>query len=240
MDGLREFFQVIGLKRACFTKEPKGLFAYAWSLELAGRPDYSNTLNFYIPNMSKSHRTPGESQPSDNVGKLKSGALLLARDMSDPNFQAAAVLICQHGNEGSYGLVLNRPSHMPLSEIFDKPMVWAGDIGRKQKVYIGGPVQPEELQILQVTEEPVPGSICVSPSVYLGGDWSEQEGVLDADTQALRMFLGYSGWGSGQLAQEVELKAWEIWTIDVKRLLLAPESIWQGGPAPLRTFLASL
>ena len=200
----------------------------------------SKTLNFYIIDMTKVTPPAGDSRPSDNVAKLKSGAVLLARDMSDPNFQATVVLICQHSAEGSYGLVLNRPSHMPLSEIFDKPMAWAGDVGRRQKVYIGGPVQPEELQILQVTQEPVPGSICVTPEVYLGGDWSEQEGVLDADTQSLRMFLGYSGWGPRQLAQEVEAQAWEIWTLNVKALLLAPESIWQGAPGPLRTFLASL
>jgi putative transcriptional regulator len=176
----------------------------------------------------------------DHLGKLKPGAVLLARDMSDPNFNATAVLICQHGPEGSYGLVLNRPSHMPLSEVFDKPPAWAGDAARKQRIYIGGPVQPEELQILQVTTEPVPGSYQVAPEVYLGGYWGDLKDVLDLEPKALRLFLGYSGWGADQLAKEVELKAWEVWKVDVKKLLLGPEEAWQGGLGPIKTFLSTL
>src|SRR3954466_11615636 len=109
-----------------------------------------------------------EFDPLEHMGRIKPGVLLLARDMADPNFNATAVLICQHGPEGSYGLVLNRPSHMPISEVFDKAPAWAGDVSRRQRIYIGGPVQPEELQILQVTLDPVPGSYHVAPEVYLG------------------------------------------------------------------------
>jgi putative transcriptional regulator len=178
--------------------------------------------------------------PQEHIARLKPGVVLLARDMSDPNFNATAVLVCQHGPEGSYGLVLNRPSHMPLSEVFDKPPAWAGDATRKQRIYIGGPVQPEELQILQVTTEPVPGSYLVSPEVYLGGYWGDLKDILSLDPKTIRLFLGYSGWGAEQLAKEVQLQAWEVWNVDVKKLLLGPEDAWTGGIGQIKSYLSTL
>jgi putative AlgH/UPF0301 family transcriptional regulator len=55
------------------------------------------------------------------LGRLKSGSVLLALDtLKDPNFDSTVVLICTYSKaDGTYGLVLNRPSHMPLSEVFD-------------------------------------------------------------------------------------------------------------------------
>lgn len=187
----------------------------------------------------------GEFDPREHVSRLKPGALLLARDMSDPNFNATIVLLCQHGPEGSYGLVLNRPSHMPLTEVFDKPPAWAtgeagGTLARRQRIYIGGPVQPEELQILQVTADPVAGSYKVSEEVYLGGYWNDLKDILSVDPKTLRLFLGYSGLGAEQLTREVELKAWEVWEVDVKKLLLGPEDAWLGGMGQIKGFLSTL
>lgn len=178
--------------------------------------------------------------PDEHVARLKPGVLLLARDMADPNFNSTIVLVCQHGPEGSYGLVLNRPSHMPLSEIFDKPPAWVGDLSRRQKIFMGGPVQPEELQILQVTAEPVSGSYKVSGEVYLGGYWSDLKDILELDAKTVRLFLGYSGWGSEQLLREVQLGAWEVWDVDVKKLLLGPDEAWFRGMAEIKTFLSTL
>ncbi len=177
---------------------------------------------------------------AEHVSRLRPGVVLLARNMSDPNFNATAVLVCQHGSEGSYGLVLNRPSHMPLSEIFDKAPAWAGEASKRQRIYIGGPVQPEELQILQVTDTPVAGSFQVAPKVYLGGYWDELKDIVELDPKSLRLFLGYSGWGAKQLEHEVELGAWEVWSVDVKRLLLGPDEAWMGGMESIRSYLSSL
>jgi len=190
--------------------------------------------------MSPDSIPDGGFSPGGHLSRLKPGAVLLARDMADPNFNATAVLICQHGPEGSYGLVLNRPSHMPLSEVFDKAPAWAGDAARRQRIFIGGPVQPEELQILQVTTEPVPGSFKVSDQVYLGGYWGDLKDVLGLDSKSLRLFLGYSGWGADQLSKEIEEGAWEVWDVDVKRLLQSPEEAWLGGIGQFKMFLSTL
>lgn len=190
--------------------------------------------------MSSESQLETEFDPQDHLDRLKPGALLLARDLTDPNFNATVVLVCQHGPEGSYGLVLNRPSHMPLSEVFDKPPAWSGAVSRTQKIFIGGPVQPEELQILQVTRDPVPGSYSIAPEVYLGGFWNDVKDILELDPKSVRLFLGYSGWGADQLQREIQARAWEVWQVDVKKLLLGSEEVWLGGIGPLKNFLTNL
>lgn len=196
------------------------------------------------PRPEFSASSPEEAfDPREHAARLKPGVLLLARDLADPNFSSTLILLCQHGPEGSYGLVLNRPSHMPLSEVFDKPPAWIGEGGevvKKQRIHIGGPVQPEELQILQVTEAPVAGSYKVSAEVYLGGYWNDLKDILTIDPKSLRLFLGYSGWGGDQLAREVEQKAWEVWEVDVKKLLLGPDEPWLGGADRIKSFLGGL
>ena len=184
------------------------------------------------------------SESGENPGRyqelLSNGALLVARDLlTDPNFNQSIVLLCQYGNDGAYGLVLNRPSHMPLGEIFEHPPEGFGGPESRRRVYIGGPVQPTELQILQVDADPVPQSLQVAENVHLGGAWTELEEILARDPANLHLFLGYSGWGEGQLEAEIEAGAWEVLRTDVRKLLAAPEVEWMAGGESLKRFLAS-
>lgn len=158
----------------------------------------------------------GQSSIQENLKKLKTGSVLLARDvLKDPNFDSTAVLICVYSSEGSYGLVLNRPSHMPISEIFDG----FGGSELKREVFIGGPVSQEEIQVLQVTDDPVEGAFQVSRRVFLGGKWGGIGHMIETDPFNTHLFLGYSGWGSGQLESEIALGAWDVYNVDIEKLL---------------------
>ncbi len=158
----------------------------------------------------------GQSLIQSNLKKLSTGSILLARDvLKDPNFDSTVVLVCIHSVEGSYGLVLNRPSHMPLSEIFDGFQ----DSKLKREIFIGGPVSQDELQVLQVTENPVEGAFAVAPKVYLGGKWDGIGHMIEADPSKTYLFLGYSGWAKGQLESEVAVGAWDVYNIDIEKLL---------------------
>jgi putative transcriptional regulator len=173
--------------------------------------------------------------------RLKQGCILVARDsLNDPNFDSAVVLVCRYGPEGAYGLVLNHPAHMPLTELFDHPPHTAQSFGKTRRVYIGGPVQPAELQILQVGLESAPGSLEISRGVHLGGAWTELEDFLSWNPKNLRLFLGYSGWGAGQLERELELGAWEVYQTDLSKLLLGPEEPWFAGSDDFKRFLDSI
>jgi putative transcriptional regulator len=149
-------------------------------------------------------------------GLLGNGVVLLARDiLQDPNFIATVVLICIYSKDGgAYGLVLNRLSHMPLSEIFD------GYDQKHREVFIGGPVQQDEIQIVQLTATPVKDSHRIAEGVYLGGKWEDIDHLLSLDQRTTRLFLGYSGWGPGQIEGELDQGAWEVFRVDLKKLLL--------------------
>jgi putative transcriptional regulator len=158
--------------------------------------------------------TDKKSGPEPNL-PLGNGVVLLARDiLLDPNFMATVVLICIYSKDGgAYGLVLNRISHMPLSEIFD------GYNQKHREVYIGGPVQQDEIQIVQLTSTPVKDSHRVADGVYLGGKWEDIDALLSLDPRTTRLFLGYSGWGPGQIEAELEKGAWDVFNVDLKKLL---------------------
>jgi len=154
----------------------------------------------------------------EHLRRLSEGAVLLARDaLQDPNFMAAVVLICIYGKDsGAYGLVLNRPSHMPLSEIFDG----FSKMNEPCKVYIGGPVQQDELQIIQITDDPVADSHRIAPRIFLGGKWDNIDQALMLDADSIRLFLGYSGWAPSQLEAEIKAGAWDVFDrIDLEKLL---------------------
>jgi putative AlgH/UPF0301 family transcriptional regulator len=77
---------------------------------------------------------------------LGKGVMLVAMPtLLDPNFRQTVVLLCEHGAHGATGLVLNRPTTVPLSTIYPEA---AERYGREEPVYVGGPVQTNALMIL--------------------------------------------------------------------------------------------
>ena len=182
-----------------------------------------------------------EHPVDENSPVPASGTLLAATAiLEDPNFRDTIVLVCRHDADGAYGLVLNRPAHMPLREIFENLPVTGEGASLSRRVYIGGPVQPEEMQVLEVLrigEDPVPEAVWLAPSVFVGGRWDSLEAILGRPASSLRLFLGYAGWGPGQLEDEIAEGAWEVWSADLRRLLEAPESVWAGDGESLRRYL---
>jgi putative transcriptional regulator len=152
------------------------------------------------------------------LSSLGNGSVLLARGvLEDPNFAATVVLICNYEKaDGAYGLVLNRPSHMPLSEIFDG---FTDMIGNRE-VFIGGPVQQEILQVVQITDVPQQESHQIAPRVYMGGKWEDLDSVLMLAPESMLLFLGYSGWAPLQLETEIQAGAWDVYRVDVEKLLM--------------------
>jgi putative transcriptional regulator len=178
---------------------------------------------------------PAESSASP---ALAPGVVLLAREnLDDPNFIAGVVLLCIYNADGAFGLIINRPSHMPLNEVFELDSHQAG---LKRTIFIGGPVQQESLQIIQVTDTPAKNSYRVAPRVFLGGEWTSLEDILSSDSRTTRLFLGYSGWGQGQLEAETAAGAWEVLSVDTEKLLMGPQEKLFGDFANVRNFLMSV
>ncbi|MFH0920867.1 MAG: YqgE/AlgH family protein [Fibrobacterota bacterium] len=145
-----------------------------------------------------------------NVLPYGRGSLLLANgNLEDPNFKRTVVLLCEHNAQGSYGLVLNRPLKVTLAEAFSDNLLLKKD---RTALHYGGPCDTTRVQWLHNGADRVPGSYVVSDGVALGGDFEsvvrmkkEEPGVFLSC-----FYLGYSGWGEGQLAKEMEEKSWVI------------------------------
>lgn len=176
-----------------------------------------------------------DAATKERLRRLRSGCVLLARDtLRDPNFDATVVLVCVHNDDGAYGLVLNRPSHMPLSEMFD------GFAGRRtsRRIFIGGPVRQEELQVLYRSVVPREGAFEIEPGIYMGGKWNNVADILELEEDSSRLFLGYSGWAPEQLEFEIIAGAWEVYNIDLRRLFADSDMNVVGkDPRQLDTYL---
>ncbi len=142
----------------------------------------------------------------DSVGK---GSLLLAPPMSaDPNFYRTVVLVCEHDDaEGSFGLILNRPLELLLTDVLDEENTPA------RQICLGGPVQQNTLHYLHRLGEDVENSIVVVDDIYWGGDFEQLKDVLRSGAvreEDVRLFLGYAGWSPGQLEEEIAADGWIV------------------------------
>lgn len=151
---------------------------------------------------------------------VRLGCLLVASpELRDPNFEHTVVLIIHHDEEGSFGLVLNRPLGQTLAEVLPDLSATAGEV----PVLHGGPVQMGMLQLVSRSE--AAGRVIV-PSLSVGTALSE---LLEstADQSDLRAFLGYSGWGAGQLEDETAAGGWIVAPARSGHVFeVKPEELW--------------
>jgi putative transcriptional regulator len=155
-----------------------------------------------------------------------SGILLIADPfLKDPNFKRSVVILCEHQDEGSIGFVLNREFGHTLSDLLSDME------GCDIPVYFGGPVQMDTIHFLHGYPEQIPGGTEIAKGIYWGGNFEVVLALLrsgELPTDKLRFFLGYSGWGSGQLRDELNEKSWL--TVDATRQLVFhsdPCYVWQ-------------
>ncbi|WP_312855967.1 YqgE/AlgH family protein [Nocardioides stalactiti] len=146
----------------------------------------------------------------NSVGDLAAGMLLLASpDLLDPNFVDAVVLLLDVNDDGALGVVLNRPSALPVSEVLAD---WGDVVEEPEVLFQGGPVSADGA--LAVALASPGGESAVGFRVVV-----DRLGLLDLDTPAelvagtverLRIFAGYAGWGAGQLQDEIEEGSWYV------------------------------
>jgi putative transcriptional regulator len=138
------------------------------------------------------------------------GTLLAAGpQMLDPNFMHSVVLIGQHSAMGAYGLVLNRVSKQTTRDVLDDSLI----LGRVPvPLSLGGPVGLDTLQILHRAPGRVEGGVEVCDGLWIGGEFESLGRYAETDTNAfrrdVRLFLGYAGWGAGQLEAELAQSTW--------------------------------
>jgi len=136
--------------------------------------------------------------------------LIVARaELPDPNFKNSIVLVMNNVGPAPGGVILNRPTRIPVSHLF--PDV-EGLAHVDDKVYFGGPVQITTVSFLFRASAEPEDAIKVLDGVYLSANRELLLKLLarDKPMQGLRIFIGYSGWGPGQLEGEIARGDWTL------------------------------
>ena len=150
--------------------------------------------------------------------------------LSDPNFRRTVVLVVHHDAESTFGLVLNRAVDLSVDDLCESlEFEWNGD--RAADACWGGPVESHTGWLLfqgdletDVDEEQVSrleGELCFAGSM----DVFKQ--LAARPPRDLRIFLGYAGWGGGQLESELAQGAWVVAPLSSEVVFDVPiESMW--------------
>ncbi len=142
----------------------------------------------------------------DSADRLNPGTILVATEkLNDPNFAETVVLIVHHDDDGGImGVVLNRPMDVTLAKAFPQMH------GSSDPVYDGGPVSPDALQaLLRTSEKPDKAERLFADIYSVIHKTLLEKSINDRlPSSRFRVFLGYAGWGPGQLENEVRLGAW--------------------------------
>ena len=170
------------------------------------------------------HRAMGDNWlPTDSSGaplpaSLEGYFLVSETELVDPNFHRTVVLLVNHNEEGAFGLVVNRPAEITLGDIIAE---FEENALGELPAFIGGPVEQHYLftlhsglpesalsqYALHPTEGIVFEPVFHAMEDYLRTDWST---LPEPQRPSINFYLGYAGWGAGQLESELEQNAWLV------------------------------
>jgi putative transcriptional regulator len=157
--------------------------------------------------------------------------LLAMPQLRDPNFNRSVVLLCEHGDEGAIGFVVNRPTDVRASEsvALDPPV--RTDSGLC--LWTGGPVEPQRGFLLLGADPGVTDSECIAEGFHLTASVEVLRRFLETAPDELarqrcRLLLGYAGWGPRQLDSELAASAWLMAPPDATLVFDSPPAeMWE-------------
>ena len=144
---------------------------------------------------------------SNNVLPSRGKILISEPFLRDATFGRSVILLIDHTDEGTMGLIINKPLPIFVNDII-KEFKYIDDI----PLYKGGPVATDTLFYLHTLAD-IPGAIPISKGLYLNGDFDEiKKYILQGNKvdRYIRFFLGYSGWESEQLSTELKENTWLV------------------------------
>jgi putative transcriptional regulator len=154
------------------------------------------------------------------------GQLLIAEPfLGDPNFERSVVLLCDHNARGSFGFVLNQAAEWQLADVLED------DIYPDVPLYVGGPVEKNTLHYVHCRPDLIEQATKVRDGLYFGGDFEQLKRQLNLGVltpRDIRFFIGYSGWGAGQLANELKRNSWIVAETAPEALFTTPpDQLWR-------------
>jgi len=153
------------------------------------------------------------------------GKLLIAEPfLGDPNFERSVVLLCEHNEQGSFGLVLNQRTNLHLDDVVE-------NIYGELPLYLGGPVEQNTLHFIHRLGSQIDKSVHIGNGIYWSGDFENIKTLINIGKIAesdIRLFVGYSGWSAGQLEEEMKRNSWIITETDAHFIFDTPtDQFWR-------------
>ncbi len=150
---------------------------------------------------------PTSSDTGDLAGKL----LIAMPGMGDPRFEHTVIFLCAHSDEGSMGLVVNRPApEIGFADLLEQLEIPPGPEAARRRIFVGGPVETSRGFVLHSGDYAVEaGTMRINDDFSMTATREVLEDIAAGrGPRAALAALGYSGWGPGQLESELARNAW--------------------------------
>jgi putative transcriptional regulator len=161
---------------------------------------------------------------------FSNGQLLVATPrLVDPNFARTVILLLDHDEDGALGVVINRPSELPLAAVLPG---WSDAVTHPAHLFHGGPVAVDSAVAVGVAggaESLTSGGFRLMVGGFGLVDLDADPDTVASEIVGMRVFSGYAGWGAGQLEAEIEEGSWYVVPANSTDLLHPdPETLWRG------------
>ena len=147
--------------------------------------------------------------------------LVAAPELLDPNFHQTVVLIVEHGEQGTLGLVLTRPSDTTVAQLWEQ----IGDepCSSDRPLYVGGPV---EGPLMSLHSHESLADQTILPGIFFSVQKENLTEVVSKPDDSYRLFIGHAGWGAGQLEAEMKEGSWLILPATAEVIFYEGDDLW--------------
>ena len=160
-----------------------------------------------------------------NTLKVSIGDVLISEPfLDDFYFRRSAILIVDHNDEGSFGVVINKRLNIPFNDII------MGFPKFDAEVYLGGPVDTDRVFFIHTIGEMIPDSHKIMSGLYWSGNINALKAMIKNDlikSHEVRFYVGYAGWDGGQIRKELKANTWLVGKFSTKEILhTMPSKMW--------------
>lgn len=154
----------------------------------------------------------------------RKGRILIAEPfLPGDYFNRSIIFIVDHNSKGTVGFILNKPVDFPVDGFYQEFP------GLKTTLSLGGPVSTESLYYIHTLGEKLQGSLHIANNLYWGGNFDQLKTLINSksvNSDQVRFFLGYAGWDSGQLQEELKENSWLVSDISPLKVMKTDPKLW--------------
>ncbi|RTZ79790.1 MAG: YqgE/AlgH family protein [Gammaproteobacteria bacterium] len=165
---------------------------------------------------------------------LKDHFLIALPNLQDPNFSRSVTYICEHTDDGTMGIVINRPSALELPDILQHMDIEETDrTPRDLTVFVGGPVQEDRGFLLHSPVKRWKSTLVITDEIAITTSQDILQAIAKGEgPEEVLIALGYAGWGPGQLEQELQQDSWLVAPASKEIIFHTPvEKRWEAAAA---------